>query len=94
VAGFPVSDVIEDGLIHSIDAHKPNGIPIEFSHNAEGVSIRKEPQTIHKAPSQITLEGAEPQSRIWPDVTTPAPQAERVVYPGAGSEPSHGKKSV
>jgi catechol 2,3-dioxygenase-like lactoylglutathione lyase family enzyme len=94
VAGFPVSDVIDHGFIHSIYAHDPNGIPIEFSHNAEGVNIRKEPQMRDKAPSQTTLEGAEPQSRTWPEVATPTPQAERVVYPGAGSELFHGKKIV
>lgn len=33
--GFPVSDVIDHGLIRSIYAHGPNGIPIEFSHNVE-----------------------------------------------------------
>ncbi len=64
-AGFPVSDVIDHGFIHSIYAHDPNGIPIEFSHNAEGVNIREKPQMKDKAPSPVTLEGAEPQDRIW-----------------------------
>ncbi len=93
-AGFPVSDVIDHGFIHSIYAHDPNGIPIEFSCNTEGVNIRKEPQLRDKAPSEITLEGAEPQSGIWPKVTTPTPESERMVYPGAGSELFHGKKSI
>lgn len=35
-AGLNVSDVIDHGFIHSIYAHDPNGIPIEFSHNVEG----------------------------------------------------------
>ena len=47
-----------------------------------------------KAPSATTLEGAEPQSRIWPKVTRPTPDADRIVYPGAGSELFHGKKTV
>jgi catechol 2,3-dioxygenase-like lactoylglutathione lyase family enzyme len=93
-AGFPVSDVIDHGFIHSIYAYDPNGIPIEFSHNVEGVNIRKEPQIRDRAPSRITLEGAEPQSRIWPKATMPTPKSERIVYPGAGSELFHGKKSV
>ncbi len=93
-AGFPVSDVIDHGFIHSIYAHDPNGIPIEFSHNVEGVDIRKRPQMKDRVPSQITLEGAETQSGIWPKVTTPTPESERVVYPGAGSELFHGKKST
>jgi len=93
-AGFPVSDVIDHGFIHSIYAHDPNGIPIEFSHNVEGFDIRENPQMRDRAPSQITLEGAEPQSGIWPQATMPTPKSERMVYPGAGSELFHGKKSV
>ncbi len=91
-AGFPVSDVINHGFIHSIYAHDPNGIPIEFSHNVPGVDIRKEPQMKDMAPSGITMEGAEPQAGIWPEVTAPTPETERVVYPGAGSELFQGKK--
>lgn len=93
-AGFPVSDVIDHGFIHSIYAHDPNGIPIEFSHNVERVDIRETPQMRDRAPSRITLEGAESQSGIWPEVAMPTPKSKRVVYPGAGSELFHGKKSV
>ena len=93
-AGFPTSDVIDHGFIHSIYAHDPNGIPIEFSHNVTGVDIRKRPQMRDKAPSRTTLEGAEPQSGIWPKVTTPTPESKRVVYLGAGSELFHGKKNT
>jgi catechol 2,3-dioxygenase-like lactoylglutathione lyase family enzyme len=91
-AGFPVSDVIDHGFIHSIYAYDPNGIPIEFSHNVEGVDIRKRPQMRDSSPSQITLEGAEPRGGMWPKVTTPTPKSNRVIYPGAGSELFHGKK--
>ena len=91
-AGFHVSDVIDHGFIHSIYAHDPNGIPIEFSHNVEGIDIRKNPQMKDQAPSQLALEGAEPQTEVWPKVETLTPAAQRVVYPGAGSELFHGKK--
>jgi hypothetical protein len=60
----------------------------------ERANIRKEPQMRDRAPSQITFEGSEPQSRIWPEVATPTPESERIVYPGAGSELFHGKKRV
>lgn len=93
-ADFPVSDVIDHGFIHSIYAHDPNGIPIEFSHNVARVNIRKEPQMRDGAPSGITLEGPELQSGIWPEVVTPTPESERIVYPGAGSELFHGKNKV
>ena len=91
-AGFPVSDVIDHGFIHSIYAHDPNGIPIEFSHNVEGVDIRNNPQMRDTAPSKVTLEGAERRTNEWPEVVTPTPETERVVYAGAGSELFHGKK--
>jgi len=91
-AGFPVSDVIDHGFIHSIYAHDLNGIPIEFSHNVTEVDIRKEPQMKDTVPSKVTLEGAEPQTKVWPGITAPTPESERVVYPGAGSELFHGKK--
>ncbi|MBI2287667.1 MAG: VOC family protein [Chloroflexi bacterium] len=93
-AGFPVSDVINHGFIHSIYAHDPNGIPIEFSHNVEGVDIREKPQMRDRTPSPIALEGAEPRTEMWPQVITPTPETERVVYPGAGSELFHGKKRI
>ncbi|MBA7616862.1 hypothetical protein ES703_24164 [subsurface metagenome] len=91
-AGFPVSDVIDHGFIHSIYAHDPNGIPIEFSHNVEGVDIRENSQMRDTAPSEVILEGTEPRIAVWPEVTAPTPESERVVYPGAGSELFHGKK--
>jgi len=91
-AGFPVSDVIDHGFIHSIYAHDPNGIPIEFSHNVEPVDIRKEPQMKDGSASSVTKEGAEPRLEAWPKVTRQTPPSERVVYPGAGSELFHGKK--
>ncbi len=91
-AGFDVSDMIDHGFIHSIYAHDPNGIPIEFSYNVEGIDIRKEPQMKDTSPSQVTLEGSELQSEYWPEVAAPTSESERVVYPGAGSELFHGKK--
>ena len=93
-AGFPVSDVINHGFIHSIYAYDPNGIPIEFSHNVAGIDIRETPQMRDTAPSKITMEGTEPRAGIWPKVSAPTPESEQVVYPGAGSELFHGKKSI
>ncbi len=91
-AGFPVSDVINHGFIHSIYAFDPNGMPIEFSHNVPGIDIRKEPQMRDRASSSVTREGAEPQSGKWPGVRKATPITERIVYDGAGSELFHGKK--
>jgi hypothetical protein len=67
-------------------------MPIEFSHNVEGVDVRRMPQMRDRQPSQVTLEGAEPRPEVWPRVERPTPRSERIVYPGAGSELFHGKK--
>ncbi len=93
-AGFPVSDMIDHGFIHSIYAHDPNGIPIEFSHNVEGIDIRGEPQMRDREPSHAAREGPEARAGIWPAVKRPTPASERAVYPGAGSELFHGKKAA
>jgi catechol 2,3-dioxygenase-like lactoylglutathione lyase family enzyme len=93
-AGFPVSDVIDHGFIHSIYAYDPNGIPIEFSHNVSGVDVRKNPQMRDSSPTSVTLEGAEAQHHIWPKVIHPTPKTSRIVYPGAGSELFQGIKNT
>jgi catechol 2,3-dioxygenase-like lactoylglutathione lyase family enzyme len=91
-AGFWVSEVIDHGFIHSIYAFDPNGIPIEFSHNVEGIDVRKNPQMADLEPSEITREGPEPQTGHWPPVATATPKGDRRTNPGAGSEYFHGKK--
>jgi len=91
-AGRHVSDVIDHGFIHSIYAHDPNGIPIEFSHNVSGIDVRHNPAMRDLQPSTVALEGAEPRPGIWPEVSRPTPAGERRVWPGAGSELFHGKK--
>jgi catechol 2,3-dioxygenase-like lactoylglutathione lyase family enzyme len=87
-----VTEVIDHGFIHSIYAFDPNGIPIKFSYNVEGVDIRKNPRMVDSAPSDVTQEGSEPLFDRWPQVKRPTPQNERKVYPGEGSGLVHGKK--
>ena len=91
-AGFGVSDMIDHGFIHSIYSFDPNGIPVEFSHNVKGIDVRRHPSMQDSAPSQVTLEGAQPQAGKWPEPRGPIPEAQRIVYPGAGSELFHGKR--
>lgn len=91
-AGFEVSNIIDHGFIHSIYAHDPNGIPIEFSWNVEGINIRKTPRMVDDQPSNVTQEGSGPQLKKWPKVKIPTPPEKRTVYPGAGSELFHGVK--
>jgi catechol 2,3-dioxygenase-like lactoylglutathione lyase family enzyme len=89
-AGFQVSEVIDHGFIHSIYAFDPNGIPIEFSHNVEGIDVRTKPRMGDSTPSAITREGAEPRFEKWPQVKHPTSRGQRKVYLGAGSELFHG----
>ena len=91
-AGFEVSNVIDHGFIHSIYAFDPNGIPIEFSWNVEGIDVRANPSMGDAEPTELAREGAEPVPGRWPEVTAPTPEADRRVRPGAGSELFHGKK--
>ena len=91
-AGFWASEVIDHGFILSIYSFDPNGIPIEFSWNVESIDVRKNPTMADTAPSEVTREGSEPGKGQWPQVTSPTPEEDRRVYPGAGSELFHGKK--
>jgi catechol 2,3-dioxygenase-like lactoylglutathione lyase family enzyme len=90
--GFEVSEVINHGFIHSIYTYDPNGIPIEFSHNVEGIDVRLRPTMRDVDPSAVTRQGPEPDPKAWPPVALPTPVEKRKVYPGVGSELFHGVK--
>lgn len=90
-AGFWVSELIDHGFIHSIYAFDPNGIPIEFSCGARGVDLRKSPRMVDTAPSDVTLEGPEPQAGNRPAAPV-TPAAERAIYPGEGLDLVQGVK--
>jgi catechol 2,3-dioxygenase-like lactoylglutathione lyase family enzyme len=92
VGGFEVSEVINHGFIHSIYTYDPNGIPIEFSHEVEGINVRLQPTMKDVDPSAVTREGPEPKEDAWPPVEHPTPPERRRVYPGVGSELFHGIK--
>jgi len=89
-AGCEPSEVIDHGFIHSIYAFDPNGIPVEFSHDVEGVDVRAHPQMGDEQPTAVAAEGPAPVAGKWPPVGRRTPPAERRVYPGAGSELFHG----
>jgi catechol 2,3-dioxygenase-like lactoylglutathione lyase family enzyme len=90
--GFEVSEVINHGFIHSIYTYDPNGIPIEFSHNVEGIDVRLRPTMKDVDPSAVSREGSEPNRDAWPPVVHPTAPEKRKVYPGVGSELFHGIK--
>lgn len=82
-AGFEVSDAVDHGIVHSIYAYDPNGIPIELA-----VTVGKRPaKLISNDPALLpaAAEGPLPQPAKWPAVTRPTPKRERIVHPGVGS---------
>lgn len=83
-AGFWVSEIIDHGFIHSIYSFDPNNIPVEFCCNIPGVDIRKRPKMEDRNPSDVTLEGAEPQPNQWETVDD-ATDLDETIYPGEGT---------
>ncbi|MDQ7785633.1 MAG: VOC family protein [Desulfomonilaceae bacterium] len=89
-AGFWVSEMVDHGFIRSIYSFDPNNIPVEFSVNVQGRNIREKPVMADTAASEVTREGPEPRSDVWPAPEMPIPPEARKIYPGAGSELYHG----
>jgi hypothetical protein len=85
-AGFECSDVVDHGFIHSIYSFDPNGIPIEFTYEVEGIDVHRAPFMGDAEPPAAAAAGAEPQPGQWPEVATPTPPSERHVRPGTGSD--------
>ena len=92
IAGFWASEIVDHGFIHSLYSFDPNNIPIEFSFGIKMVEIHNDPVMVDSAPSEIALEGSEPQLQAWPAVKHPTPDEDRKIYPGLGSEIFHGIK--
>lgn len=88
-AGFPCTDVKDHGFIHSVYAHDPNGIPIEFSWPVDGVDIHQTPILADSLPSEIAKQGAEPLPKSWPKVTKPTEENQKNIIKSAGSELYH-----
>ncbi|MBI4698321.1 MAG: VOC family protein [Nitrospirae bacterium] len=64
-AGVWVTEVIDNGFIHSIFSTDPNNIQIEFCCAVKGVSFFKNPKMVDSKPSAVTMEGTESQSNKW-----------------------------
>ena len=84
--GFWTSEVIDHGFIHSLYSFDPNGVAIEFSWSVEGVEVGETPRMLDFKPSEVAMEGPEPQPGAWAPVEKPTPAEERRAYPGVGSE--------
>jgi catechol 2,3-dioxygenase-like lactoylglutathione lyase family enzyme len=91
-AGFWVSEAMDQGFVRSIYSFDPNGVPVEFSVTVPGADFRQVPLFADRDPGAVASEGATSQPGAWPEPGTVSPLAERVMYPGAGSEYFHGVK--
>lgn len=80
------SEVVDHGFIHSIYSFDPNGIAIEFSSTVDGVDLRKTPVMADTDPSEEALKGPDPQPGVWPAVTNPTPEEDKVCYEGEGEK--------
>jgi catechol 2,3-dioxygenase-like lactoylglutathione lyase family enzyme len=80
-ANFWVSEVIDNGFIHSIFSTDPNNIQLEFCSRVERIKM-DELKMVDSHPTPAALEGPEPQTDKWPPVKNPIPPDERKIYPG------------
>ncbi|MBU1169176.1 MAG: VOC family protein [Proteobacteria bacterium] len=65
-AGFKASHVVDHGYFHSVYAFDPNSIPIEFTTDVKGKSLREIPRMSDRNIGDIALEGHDPQPDKWP----------------------------
>lgn len=65
-AGFWVSPVVDHGFIHSIYSFDPNNIPIEFTTDVKGRSLREIPRMSDRNMGNVAREGHDPQPGKWP----------------------------
>ena len=77
-----VSEVIDNGFIHSIFTFDPNGISLEFSCAVKNINIRSNPIMADAFPGEATKEGPEPQPGKWKSAERATPVGERKLYRG------------
>lgn len=77
-----ITEIMDNGFIHSMFSTDPNNIQLEFCCRVKDVNISHNPKMIDKAPSSITHEGPDPHPDKWPPVDNPTPPEERKIYPG------------
>jgi len=77
-----VTEIMDNGFIHSLFSTDPNNIQLEFCYRVKGVNLSAHPRMIDDAPSSITREGSEPLFNKWPSVDNPTLPEERKIYPG------------
>ncbi len=92
-AGVWVTEVLDNGFIHSIFSTDPNGIQLEFCYKIDKFDIHEKFRIIDPTASDITKEGSGPFFNKWPAVKKPTPENEQKVYPGELSRLFKGEDS-
>ena len=77
-----VSEVMDNGFIHSIFTFDPNGISLEFCCQVKNIDIRSEPVMADASPPDSTREGPEAQPGQWKSAERTTPANERRIYSG------------
>jgi catechol 2,3-dioxygenase-like lactoylglutathione lyase family enzyme len=77
-----VTEVMDNGFIHSMFSTDPNNIQLEFCYRIGEVNLSEDPKMIDPESSEITREGVEPQPVKWPESEHPTPANKRIIYPG------------
>lgn len=77
-----VTEVMDNGFIHSMFSTDPNNIQLEFCYRIDAINLSENPKMIDPEPSAVTREGPDPQPGIWPESTNPTPPQRRRIYPG------------
>jgi len=77
-----VSEVIDNGFIHSIFTFDPNGISLEFCCSMKNIDIRHQPIMADALPPDVTKEGPEAQPGKWKSAELTTPVSERKIYRG------------
>ncbi len=76
-----VSEIIDNGFIHSIFTFDPNGIALEFACYAD-IDIRSNPLMADALPPEAAKEGPETQPHKWKLSERKTLSGERKIYPG------------
>jgi len=77
-----VSEVIDNGFIHSIFTFDPNGISLEFSCSVKNIDIRRAPIIADELPTEVSKEGPNAQPGKWKQAERATLAGERKIYPG------------
>ena len=77
-----VTEVMDNGFIHSMFSTDPNNIQLEFCYRVDEVNLSENPKMIDPESSDITREGPEPRPGTWPESKNPTPAGKRKIYPG------------